>query len=247
MTHSTADHDEIQQFSDLAEKWWDSAGEFRPLHQLNPARLAFIRDHVAIHFGRDPLADSPLKGLKLIDVGCGGGLLTEPMCRLGAEVTGIDAGEATIAAARQHAEQSGLDIDYRQVLPEDMSREHRRFDVVLNMEVVEHVADRALFLKSAADLVKPGGVMVLSTLNRTLKSLALAKIGAEYILRWVPVGTHDWKKFVRPSELANDLRPAGMEVRDMQGLGYNPADGSWSLCRDLSVNYLMIAVKNADG
>ncbi len=245
MTATTADPDEIAQFNRLSEKWWDPDGEFRSLHQLNPARLAFIRDHSAAHFGREPLGDKPLKSLKLIDIGCGGGLLTEPMCRLGADVTGIDGGAETIAAAAHHAELVGLNITYRHVLPEDMRRERKRYDIVLNMEVVEHVADRALFLETAAKLLKPGGVMVLSTINRTLKSLALAKIGAEYILRWVPAGTHDWRKFVRPSELANELGPHGMEVRDLKGLSYNPVDGSWRQSRDLAVNFMMVAVKSA--
>ncbi len=158
-------------------------------------------------------------------------------------MTGIDAGAETIDAARHHAEAAGLDINYRHTLPEDMDRERRQFDVVLNMEVVEHVADRALFLKMAANLVKPGGAMVLSTLNRTLKSLALAKIGAEYVFKWVPAGTHDWQKFVRPSELANDLEPHGMKIRNLTGLGYNPVDGSWRESRDLSINYMMFATK----
>jgi len=245
MNTTTADPQEIEQFTRLAEKWWDVEGEFRPLHQLNPARLAYIRDHVAGHFGRDPLAEGPLRRLKLIDIGCGGGLLTEPMRRLGADVTGIDAGAETIEAARRHAEMVGLDIAYHHILPEDMGRERKRYDVVLNMEVVEHVADRALFLETAAKLVKPGGVMIVSTINRTLKSLALAKIGAEFILRWVPAGTHDWRKFVRPSELANELLPHGMDVRDMKGLNYNPVDASWRQSRDLGVNYMIFCTKPA--
>jgi len=240
---TTIDPDEVAQFTRLAEKWWDPNGEFRPLHQLNPARLEFIRDRVAERFGRDPLKDRPLKGLGLIDIGCGGGLLTEPMCRLGAQVTGIDAGEANIEAARHHAELVGLDIDYRHEAPEDLGKGRKRYDVVLNMEVVEHVADRALFLEASARLLKPGGVMVLSTINRTVKSLAFAKIGAEYVLRWLPAGTHDWRKFARPSELANELRPHGVEVQDLKGLSYNPVNGRWFLSRDLEVNYLMCAVK----
>ncbi|MEK9722806.1 MAG: bifunctional 2-polyprenyl-6-hydroxyphenol methylase/3-demethylubiquinol 3-O-methyltransferase UbiG [Rhodospirillaceae bacterium] len=246
MNTTTAKPEEIAQFARLSEKWWDADGEFRPLHLLNPARLAFIRDRLCAHFGRDPAQPRPLAGLALIDIGCGGGLLTEPMCRLGAEVTGIDAGEATVTAARHHAELAGLDIAYRHVLPEELGRERVRYDVVLNMEVVEHVADRALFLNAAAGLLKPGGAMVLSTINRTLKSLALAKIGAEYVLRWVPAGTHDWRLFVRPSELAAGLRPHGLEVREVCGLSYDPVAGDWRQSGDLAVNYMMFTTK-ADG
>ncbi len=243
MNASTANPDEIAQFASLAEKWWDKNGEFKPLHQLNPARLGYICNHLCAHFNRDPKSKVPLQGISLVDVGCGGGLLTEPMCLLGATVSGIDAGAETIDAARLHARAVGLNIDYRHILPEDMDREHRKFDVVLNMEVVEHVADQALFLKTSANLVKPGGAMALSTLNRTLKSLALAKIGAEYLLRWVPAGTHDWRKFVRPSELANNLEPHGIKIRDLTGLSYNPLDGSWRESRDLAINYMMFATK----
>ena len=243
MNASTAHPDEIAQFARLADKWWDADGEFRPLHQLNPARIGYICNRLCAHFDRDPKSMMPLQGLSLVDVGCGGGLLTEPMCHLGATVTGIDAGAETIDAARHHAEAVGLEIDYHHILPEDMGRESRKFDVVLSMEVVEHVADRVLFLKTAANLMKPRGAMVLSTLNRTLKSLALAKIGAEYVLRWVPAGTHDWRKFVRPSELANGLEPHGMKVQNLTGLTYNPVDGSWRESRDFSINYMMFATK----
>ena len=247
MNTSTANPDEISQFARLAEKWWDADGEFRPLHQLNPARLGFICNCLYTHFDLDPASKRPLQGLSLIDVGCGGGLLTEPMCRLGATVTGIDAGAETIDAARHHAEAVGLDINYRHTLPEDIDHVRQKFDVVLNMEVVEHVADRALFLKIAASLVKPGGAMVLSTLNRTLKSLALAKIGAEYVFRWLPAGTHDWRNFVRPSELANDLEPHGMTLRKLTGLTYSPIDGTWRESRDLDINYMMFTSKPALG
>ena len=245
MNATTANPDEIAQFARLSDKWWDAEGEFRPLHQLNPARIGYICNRLCAHFDRDPKSMMPLQGLSLVDVGCGGGLLTEPMCHLGATVTGIDAGAETIDAARHHAEAVGLEIDYHHILPEDMGRESRKFDVVLSMEVVEHVADRVLFLKTAANLMKPRGAMVLSTLNRTLKSLALAKIGAEYVLRWVPAGTHDWRKFVRPSELANELEPHGIKVKNLTGLTYNPVDGSWRESRDLSINYMMFLTKTA--
>ena len=240
---STVNPDEVAQFTRLAEKWWDPDGEFRPLHHLNPARIAFIRDHAATRFGRDPLADRPLRDLDLIDIGCGGGLLCEPMCRLGANVTGIDAGAETVNAARTHAEIMDLDITYRHVLPEDTGADGKRYDVVLNMEVVEHVADRALFMEAAANLVKPGGLMVVSTLNRTLKSLAMAKIGAEYILRWLPPGTHQWDKFVKPSEIAAALRKNGFKIDDITGAAYNPITGSWRLSHDVGVNYMVLATR----
>ncbi len=250
---STASADEIARFTAIAGAWWDPTGDFAPLHRLNPVRLEFIRDHVARHFGRDPLGDKPFDGLAVIDIGCGGGLLAEPMARLGAAVTGIDAGRETIDIARVHAEQSGLDIDYRHRLPEDLGSESGgserggsekgRYDVVLNMEVVEHVADLDAFLGAAAGLVRRGGVMALSTLNRTLKSLALAKIGAEYVLRWLPPGTHDWRKFVRPSELAAGLNAHGVVITGLEGMTFGPIDAEWRLSRDLAVNYLAFGVK----
>jgi len=240
---STASSDEVARFTAIADRWWDATGDFAPLHKLNPPRLAFIRDHLCLHFELDPLADLPLQGLTVIDVGCGGGLLCEPLARLGATVTGIDAGQENIAVAQTHAATMGLDITYRHVLPESLSEEDSRFDVVLNMEVVEHVNDLGLFLQSSAGMLKPDGAMVLSTLNRTLKSLALAKIGAEYILRWVPPGTHDWQKFVRPSELADGLRPHGVEITDLKGVRYQPGCGQWVLGGNLDVNYLAFATK----
>ncbi|MBT6093532.1 MAG: bifunctional 2-polyprenyl-6-hydroxyphenol methylase/3-demethylubiquinol 3-O-methyltransferase UbiG [Rhodospirillaceae bacterium] len=240
---STVDNEEIARFAAMADDWWDPSGKFRPLHQLNPARLTFIRDHLAAHFGRDATGPEPLVGLKILDIGCGGGLLTEPLCRLGAAVTGIDAGAEAIAVARAHADQMGLEIEYHHRPPETLSEESGGYDVVLNMEVVEHVAGLPAFLAASAGLVRPGGAMVLSTLNRTLKSLALAKIGAEYILRWVPVGTHDWRKFRRPSELVRHLRPAGVELRALKGIDYIPTDGTWVLSDNLDVNYLMFAEK----
>ncbi|MHA1597947.1 MAG: bifunctional 2-polyprenyl-6-hydroxyphenol methylase/3-demethylubiquinol 3-O-methyltransferase UbiG [Alphaproteobacteria bacterium] len=242
-TASTALPDEVERFTSIAEAWWDPNGDFRPLHQINPARIAYIRDLCAAHYDRDALSGNPLDGLKLLDVGCGGGLLCEPMRRLGADVTGIDAGDKNIAVAQLHAEQGGLDIDYRHQLPEDLAKTKGRFDIVLNMEVVEHVADLGAFLEASASLLKPGGVMVLSTLNRTIKSLALAKIGAEYILRWLPPGTHDWKKFVKPSELAAGIRPHGLDVTDISGMTFRPLKDDWVLTKDLDVNYLMFAVK----
>jgi 2-polyprenyl-6-hydroxyphenyl methylase/3-demethylubiquinone-9 3-methyltransferase len=227
----------------MAEEWWDEGGKFRPLHQINPCRTAFIRDHVAAHFGRDPLAEKPLEGLSLLDIGCGGGLLAEPMRRLGARVTGIDAGEKNVRVARLHAEQGGLDIDYRVQLPEDLANEGASFDVVANMEVIEHVSEQDAFFSACCRLVKPGGTMVASTINRTLKSLALAKVGAEYVLRWLPIGTHDWKKFIRPSELARGIREHGMEVTELKGMTYGALRDQWRLTGNLDVNYLAFAVK----
>ncbi len=242
-TPSTASPDEIARFTAIADAWWDPNGDFAPLHRLNPVRLEFIRDHLCQHFNRDPVTVNPLEGLNIIDIGCGGGLLAEPMVRLGGTVTGIDAGAENIDIARHHAEGAGLEIDYRHQLPEDVGTQKGRFDVVLNMEVVEHVANLDVFLEAAAGLVKPGGVMVLSTLNRTWKSLALGKVAAEYVLRWLPPGTHDWKKFVRPSEMASGLEPHGVEITDLKGMTYKAVEGDWRLSRDLAVNYLAFGVK----
>jgi 2-polyprenyl-6-hydroxyphenyl methylase/3-demethylubiquinone-9 3-methyltransferase len=240
----TASADEIARFTAMADAWWDPDGEFRPLHRLNPVRIGYIRDCLVSHFGLDPRAPRPFERLTLLDVGCGGGLLTEPMARLGATVTGIDAGEKTIQVAGIHARRQGLDIDYRCAPPEELAADGRAFDVVLNMEVVEHVADLDAFLQASARLLEPGGVMVVATLNRTLKSLALAKIGAEYVLRWLPVGTHDWRKFVRPSELTAGLRRHHVDVVDLRGMTYNPLSDRWSLTRDLDVNYVAYATKS---
>ncbi len=242
---STMDAAEIERFHKVADSWWDATGKFRPLHQINPVRIRFIRDHLIDRFGLDAGSKVPFDGLKLLDIGCGGGLLSEPMARLGAQVTAIDAGEKNIAAAKLHAEDAGLTIDYRHQLPEDLAKMADQFDVVLNMEVVEHVADLNLFLEAAGQLVRPGGAMVATTLNRTLKSLALAKIGAEYILRWLPAGTHDWRKFVTPGELTDGLRRAGLRVTDVQGMVYNPLADRWRLdAKDFDVNYLVFAVKD---
>lgn len=243
-TGSTASPDEIARFSAIADAWWAPDGEFKPLHHLNPTRLVYVRDNLARHFGRDPQAERPLDGLRLLDIGCGGGLLSEPMTRLGAQVTGIDAAEKSIGVAQVHAARSGLSIDYRCVPPEDFDLLGKAgFDVVLCMDVIEHVADLDAFLKVAAGFVQPGGAMAFSTVNRTLKSLAMAKVGAEYLLRWLPVGTHDWRKFVRPSQLADGLRGTGVEIVDLSGMTYAPLADRWSLTKDLSVNYLAFAVR----
>ncbi len=240
----TASEDEVARFTAMAEEWWDPHGKFRPLHQLNPPRIDFVRAHVVRRFARDLAGNRPFEGLTLLDVGCGGGLLSEPMHRLGATVTGIDAGEKNIGIARTHAEQEGLDIDYRHMLPEDLASEGRQFDIVTVMEVVEHVPDLNAFLEAACALVKPGGVLLASTVNRTVKAFALAKIGAEYILRWLPRGTHDFSKFVKPSELARGLAAHGLEMEDLKGLGYTPLVDEWFLTANLDVNYLAYAVKD---
>jgi len=244
---ASVDAAEVARLSASAEEWWDPAGRFQPLHRLNPVRLAFIRDRVAAHAGRDPLAERPLRGLRLLDIGCGGGLLAEPLARLGAEVVGIDASPANVEVAALHAAESGLAIDYRltsaEALAEDLTAAGAGFDVVVNMEVVEHVADAAVFLHASAALVRPGGAMVLATLNRTPKAFVLAIVGAEYVLGWLPRGTHDWRRFLRPSELAALLRDGGVEIAEITGVAYNPLTAAWRLARDLDVNYMVFAVK----
>lgn len=235
---------EIARFEAQAADWWDANGPFRPLHALNPARLSFIRDHVVRHFGLDADAYKPFAGLTALDVGCGGGLLAEPLARLGAKVVGIDAGEANVAAARVHAAEVGLTIEYRCALPEELAAAGESFDLVLNMEVVEHVTDLSAFLGACAQLVKPKGAMAIATLNRTLKSLALGKVVAEYVLRWLPPGTHDWRKFVRPSELSAALAPHDMRIVALSGATFDPLTASWRLASDLGVNYLAFAIKD---
>ncbi len=238
---ASVDPAEIAKFAAMAERWWDPHGSFRPLHRLNPTRIGFIRDRVAARHGRDPLGDRPLAGLRLIDIGCGGGLLAEPMARLGAEVVGIDAAGRNIAVARLHAEQSGLAIDYREATAEAIAAAGERFDVVLAMEILEHVADRDAFIGACCALAEPDGMLVVATLNRTAKAFALAIVGAEYLLRWLPRGTHDWRRFVRPAELAAALRRHGGAIRELAGVTYNPLSDKWSVTRDLDVNYMAVA------
>ena len=240
---ASVDQDEVAKFSALAKEWWDPAGKLKPLHALNPTRLAFIRDSVATRVGRDPLGGVPLDGLSVLDIGCGGGLLTEPLCRMGAEVTGIDASAENIAVASRHAEEQGLTIDYRHCTAESLAASGRTFDAVVTMEVVEHVADLTSFLEACGALVKAKGCLVAATLNRTPKSFLLAIVGAEYLLRWVPRGTHDWRRFVRPSELAGGLRQGGLEVAEVTGVAYNPLTDTWRLARDTDVNYMIFATK----
>jgi 2-polyprenyl-6-hydroxyphenyl methylase/3-demethylubiquinone-9 3-methyltransferase len=240
----TIDPAEVEKFSKIADEWWDPFGKFKPLHKFNPARLAYIRDALCAHFRRDPHAKRPLDGLRLLDVGCGGGLIAEPMTRLGATVTGIDASERNIKTAIVHARASGLDIDYRATTVEALAEtSDAPFDVVLNLEVVEHVADPDFFLKTSAGLVAPGGMMVVATINRTLKAFALAKVGAEYVLGWLPRGTHDPRKFLKPAEISAPLEAAGMTVTAAAGVAYNPLLDVWRVVENTDVNFMVTAVK----
>ena len=240
---SSVDPSEVEKFARLAGEWWDPNGKFRPLHVFNPVRLKFIRDLAVEHFARDPRSLQPFGGLTLLDIGCGGGLLSEPMARMGFTVLGADASNRNIAAAAAHAAGANLTLDYRAVTAEALAAEGAVFDVVLNMEVIEHVADLEGFLQSCAKLLKPGGMMLVATLNRTLKSFAMAKIGAEYVLRWLPAGTHDWNRFVRPADLRQLLEGAGLAVTRVQGVMFDPLRWDWRLGADIAVNYMMVAQK----
>jgi 2-polyprenyl-6-hydroxyphenyl methylase/3-demethylubiquinone-9 3-methyltransferase len=247
MTNATTiDDAEVAKFSAMAAEWWDPFGKFKPLHKFNPIRLGLIRDELCAHLGRDRTAKRPLEGLRLLDIGCGGGLVSEPMARLGAKVVGIDAAERNVKTAMAHAAESRLDIDYRTGTVEALSEAGEPpFDAVLNLEVVEHVADVDLFLSKSASLVKPGGMMALATINRTLKALLTAKIGAEYVLRWLPAGTHEYGKFVKPAEARAALEAAGMSVTAVKGVSYLPILDSWRVGEDASVNYMVFATKPA--
>ena len=240
---TTIDADEVARFSAMADEWWDPTGKFRPLHKFNPIRLGYIRDRLCAHFDRDPRSLTPLDELTLLDVGCGGGLISEPLARMGAIVTGIDASEKNIGTARAHAARSDVEIDYRCSTAEDLMAAGETFDIVLSLEVVEHVADVDLFLDSCTALVRDGGAMILATLNRTPKAFMFGIVGAEYVMRWLPRGTHDWKKFVRPSELSRGLRRNGVDVSDISGLSFNPLSDEWRVSGDVSVNYILFATK----
>lgn len=239
----TIDADEVAKFTAMAEDWWNPNGQFKPLHKFNPTRLAYIRDRLCAHFDRDPKADKPLAGLRLLDIGCGGGLLSEPMARLGAEVVGADAAEANIKTASLHAQAQALEIDYRAITAEELVEEGALFDAVLNMEVIEHVADPQAFMSACGQLMKPEAIMFLATLNRTLKAFALAIVGAEYVLRWLPRGTHEWEKFITPKELETMAENAGLELFTSTGVSFNPLTDKWRQTGDLSVNYMGIARK----
>jgi 2-polyprenyl-6-hydroxyphenyl methylase/3-demethylubiquinone-9 3-methyltransferase len=245
---SSIDPAEVERFSAMAAEWWDPAGKFKPLHRFNPVRLAFIRDEAARRFGRDITRPRPFEGLRLLDIGCGGGLLCEPMARLGFSVTGVDASARNIGVARTHAQAQGLAIDYRADTAEALlGGGEAPFDVVLNMEVIEHVADPGPFLRDCVKLLAPGGMMILATLNRTPKALALAVVGAEYVLRWLPPGTHDWKKFIKPDEILGFLKGEPVSVAGPFGVSYAPLTGRWSPSSDTSINYMMTIDKPAAG
>ncbi len=243
---NTIDPAEVAKFEAMAAEWWDVNGKFKPLHLMNPCRLDYITSQIAAEYDRDLTQPEPFKGLRILDIGCGGGLLSEPMARLGATVVGADAAPRNIPVAQVHAEQSGLTIDYRNTTAEDLAASGERFDVVLNMEVVEHVADPLGYLTACQQLLKPGGLMLCSTLNRNPKSFMMAIVGAEWVMRWLPKGTHDWAKFITPDELYELIRKAGLDPVDRKGMVFNPVSWRWSLSsRDLSVNYVTASIKRA--
>jgi len=241
---TTIDSGEVAKFEAMAAEWWDETGKFKPLHMMNPCRLDYITAQIAAEFGRDLSKPLPFKGLRLLDIGCGGGLLSEPMARLGAAVVGADAAAGNIPVAKIHAVQSGLEIDYRHTAAEDLVVLGEKFDVILNMEVVEHVSDPAAYLSACHDLLRPGGLMLCSTINRNPKSYLVAIIGAEHVMRWLPKGTHDWAKFITPDELGTLLKGAGFDPVDRKGFVFNPVLWSWSISqKDLSVNYVTASTR----
>jgi 2-polyprenyl-6-hydroxyphenyl methylase/3-demethylubiquinone-9 3-methyltransferase len=242
---NTVDPSEVDKFSAMAAEWWDPNGKFKPLHMMNPVRLDYITQQISAEFGRNLTTPFPLKGLRLLDIGCGGGLLSEPMARLGADVVGADAAARNIPVAQLHAEAQGLTIDYRHITAEALAEAGETFDIVLNMEVVEHVSDPQGFLNCCHTLLKPGGLMICSTLNRNTKSYIAAIIGAEWVMRWLPKGTHDWSKFIAPDELFTLIRNAGLNPVDRKGFVFNPINWQWSITdRDLSVNYVTASTKS---
>jgi 2-polyprenyl-6-hydroxyphenyl methylase/3-demethylubiquinone-9 3-methyltransferase len=241
--NASVDAEEVGRFAARADAWWDADGSFRALHRFNPARLAFIRSQLSAHFARDPAAVRPFAGLTLLDIGCGGGLVAEPMARLGFTVTGIDASAEAIAAARAHGEAAGLRIEYRTAAVESLAAQGKQFHAVVALELIEHVADRDAFYEALGKVIRPDGAFIAATLNRTAKSFVLAIVGAEYILHWLPPGSHDWRKFVRPSELVLDLRRIGLRVTRLAGISLDPRTGEWSISKDLAVNYLAAAVR----
>lgn len=238
---STIDQTEVDRFSAMAAEWWDPTGKFKPLHKFNPVRLAYLRDTIAQEFGRDPRSARPLTGLRILDIGCGGGLLSEPVARMGADVVGADPSERNIGIASTHARETGVAVDYRAVTAEALAEAGETFDVVLNMEVVEHVSDVEFFLSTCAKMVRPGGLMFVATINRTMKAMALAILGAEYVLRWLPKGTHQYEKLVRPEEIEAPLAGSGMQIFARTGVFFNPLANQWNLSKDMDVNYMMVA------
>ena len=243
-SQTSVDPAEIAKFQAMATEWWDPNGKFKPLHMLNPCRVDYITQQIAEEFDRDLASEAPFLGLRILDIGCGGGLLCEPMARLGATVVGVDAAERNIPVATTHAEQSGLTITYRHDTAEALVDEGAEFDVVLNMEVVEHVEGPLEYLTACQRLLKSGGIMICSTINRNAKSFAMAIVGAEYIMRWLPKGTHDWSKFITPDELFTLIENAGLDPVDRKGFVFNPISWQWRLSdRDLSVNYVTTSIK----
>ena len=239
---TTINNDEIQKFSNLAEEWWDVSGKFRPLHMFNPIRIEYILDETISHYNKKD-KNFPLKGLKLLDIGCGGGLMSEPMCRLGAEVTGIDASSKNIKIANLHSKKNNLKINYINTSPENM-RDNEKYDIILNLEIVEHVENIDLYFKSCAKLLKKNGIMFTATLNRTFTSFIKAIVGAEYVMRWLPIGTHDWNKFFKPKEIEEKILDLDFFIKDTKGLEYNIFTQKWKKSNDLSVNYIITSVKN---
>ncbi len=240
----SVDADEVERFSRIAAEWWSPTGKFAPLHKFNPVRLTFIREKALARFGSDPAAVAPFEGLRLLDIGCGGGLLSEPMRRLGFSVTAIDASERNIGTARTHAAEMGLEIDYRCATAEQLLAEGTEpFDLILNMEVIEHTATPGQYLRDCTSLIAPGGMMIVATLNRTLRAFGLAVVGAEYVLGWLPRGTHDWRKFVTPEEIRAFLEGAPVTVEGPVGVAYNPLSGRWSQSTDAEVNYMMTVAR----
>jgi 2-polyprenyl-6-hydroxyphenyl methylase/3-demethylubiquinone-9 3-methyltransferase len=234
---------EVEKFSKIAAEWWNPKGKFGVLHIVNPVRLAYIKEQVTARFARDPFARRPFEGLRFLDIGCGGGLLTEPMARLGAEITGIDPSQKNISTASVHAGEQDLAIDYRAMTAEELAAQGETYDVILNMEVIEHVADQPAFVKTCAELLKPNGLIFVATLNRTLKSFGLAIVGAEYVLGWLPRGTHQWERFVTPQELEGWLGANGLKQLDSAGVTYHPFSNTWRRARDMDVNYMLVAQK----
>jgi 2-polyprenyl-6-hydroxyphenyl methylase/3-demethylubiquinone-9 3-methyltransferase len=242
---TTVDEKDLARFESLGDKWWDEQGPMKPLHQMNPVRMDYIRRAICTHFGRPHDRLRPLSGLRAADIGCGGGLVTEPLYRMGADVTGVDAGVENIRVAQAHAKKTGLDIDYQATTVEKIAASGQKFDIVTALEIIEHVSDVDLFVQSCCKIVRPGGLIIFSTLNRTAKSFLLGIVAAEYVLRWLPPGTHDWKKFVRPSEIARRVRKNGMDVRDVSGMVYNPMIRRFSISEtDIGVNYFLTAIRN---
>ncbi len=245
-SQTTIDQSEVDRFSAMAAEWWSPTGKFRPLHKFNPVRLAYIREKICARFDRDPTAHDALKGLRVLDIGCGGGLLSEPMARMGASVTGADASKVNIEVAKIHAGQSGVDVDYRATTAEELAESGETFDVVLNMEVVEHVADVKLFIGKCCEMVRPGGLMFIATINRTFKAQALAIFMAENVLRWLPKGTHTYEKLVKPVELEQPIMASGMQIIDQTGIFFNPLLDRWNYSKDMDVNYMMLAARSGD-